>query len=235
MNECADKTLKHKKRTMKNKRHSKPWYNETCETLRRQFEQLAKHVQKFPKNPHNLGQYNKIKRKYKHTIKTIKQKWEIENIRVLENLSSNPKLFWQHLKKLRVKTNNSPNQINSIPPKIWVEHFSSLFHVKENDKNKIECSNKIPSDKNHDAILDSPFTIEQISKGIRELKLRKASGNDSTSNEMILAGAPTILPFLVSFLNEILKSHYYPENRCKGIITPIHKQGETDNLTATGA
>ena len=46
---------------------------------------------------------------------------------------------------------------------------------------------------------------------------------------MIIADAPTILPFLVSFLNEILKSHYYPENWCKGIITPIHKQGEIDN------
>ena len=94
MNECVDKTLKHKKKPMKNKRHSKPWYNETCETLRRQFEQLAKHVQKFSKNPYTPGQYNKTKRKYKHTIKTIKQKWEIENIRILENLSSNPKLFW---------------------------------------------------------------------------------------------------------------------------------------------
>ena len=46
---------------------------------------------------------------------------------------------------------------------------------------------------------------------------------------MIIAGAPTILPFLVSFFNEILKSHYYPENWHKGIITPIHKQGEIDN------
>ena len=35
--------------------------------------------------------------------------------------------------------------------------------------------------------------------------------------------------FLVSFFNEILKSHYYPENLCKGIITPIHKQGEKTN------
>ena len=131
-------------------------YNERCKTLRRQFEQLAKHVQKFPKNPHTLGQYNKIKRKYKHTLKTILQKWEIEN-RVLENLSSNPKLFWQHIKKLRGKTNNSPNQVNSIPPKKWVEHFSSLFNVKENDKNKLECSNKIPSDKKHDAVLDSVY------------------------------------------------------------------------------
>ena len=173
MNECADKTLKHKKRSMKNKRHSKPWYNETCETLRRQFEQLAKHVQKFPKNPHTLGQYNKIKRKYKHTIKTIRQKWKIENIRVLESLSSNPKLFWQYIKRLRGKTNNSSNQVDSIPPKKWVEHFSSLFNVKENDKNKLEGSNKIPSDNKHDAIIDSPFTIEEISKRIRELKLEK--------------------------------------------------------------
>ena len=83
---------------MKNKRHSKLWYNETCETLRRQFEQLAKHVQKFPKNPHTLGQYNKIKRKYKHTIKIIKQKWKIEN-RVLENLTSNPNCFGNILKR----------------------------------------------------------------------------------------------------------------------------------------
>ena len=71
INECTDKTLKHRKRPMKNKRHSKPWYNEMWETLRRQLEQLAKHVQKSPKNPHTLGQYNKLKRKYKYTIKTI--------------------------------------------------------------------------------------------------------------------------------------------------------------------
>ena len=63
MNEYAGKTLKHKKKPMNNKRHSKPWYNETSKTLNRQFEQLAKHVRKFPKNPHTLGQYNKIKKK----------------------------------------------------------------------------------------------------------------------------------------------------------------------------
>ena len=47
---------------------------------------------------------------------------------------------------------------------------------------------------------------------------------------MIVAGAPTILPFLVTFFNEILKSHYCLENCYKGIITPIRKQREIDNL-----
>ena len=65
-------------------------------------------------------------------------------MRILINLTSNPKLFWRHIKNLRGKTNNSPNQVDSIPPKKWVGHFSSLFNVKESDKNKLECSNKIP-------------------------------------------------------------------------------------------
>ena len=67
---------------------------------------------------------------------------------MLESLSSNPKLFWQRIKRLRGKANNRSNQVDSIPPKKWVEHFSSLFNVKENDKSKLEGSNKIPSDKN---------------------------------------------------------------------------------------
>ena len=50
--ECADKTLKHKKRPIKNKRQWKPWYNETCKTLKRKFEQ---HIEKFSRNPYTLG------------------------------------------------------------------------------------------------------------------------------------------------------------------------------------
>ena len=46
---------------------------------------------------------------------------------------------------------------------------------------------------------------------------------------MIIAGAPTLLLFLFSFFNGILKSYYYPEIWCNGIIIPIHKQGEIDN------
>ena len=38
-------------------------------------------------------------------------------MRILINLTSNPKLFWRHIENLRGKTNNSPNQVDSIPPK----------------------------------------------------------------------------------------------------------------------
>ena len=71
-----------------------------------------------------------------------------------------------------------------------VEHFSGLFNVKESDKNKLKGSNKILPDNKHEPILDSLLTIKEISKRIGELKLRKASGNDSISNEMTITRNP---------------------------------------------
>ena len=46
---------------------------------------------------------------------------------------------------------------------------------------------------------------------------------------MIKTGSPTILPFLVTFLNIVLETKSYPEDLSFGIIAPIHKSGENDN------
>ena len=50
---------------------------------------------------------------------------------------------------------------------------------------------------------------------------------------MINTGSPTILPFLVTFLNTILETKRYPEDLSSGIITPIHKSGENDYRSIT--
>ena len=54
--------------------------------------------------------------------------------------------------------------------------------------------------------LDSPFTADGVSKGIAQLKNKKASGNDSISNEMIKTGSPAILPCFVTLFNTILET-----------------------------
>ena len=80
------------------------------------------------------------------------------------------------------------------------------------------------------SILDSPVTADKESKGITQLKNKKASGNNLISNETIKTGSPTILPFFVTFPNTTLEIKSYPEDWSCGIITPIHKKGENDNL-----
>ena len=76
------------------------------------------------------------------------------------------------------------------------------------------------------AILDSPFTSEEIVKVTTLLKSKKASGYDSIT---IKASLSSSLSFLVTLFNKILQTQLYPEEWSRGIITPIDKSGETEN------
>ena len=149
----------------------------------------------------------------------------------LETLTNNPKEFWKHLKTLKSKS--KPNPVEAIPPKKWIDHFSKLFNNgKENNSNEnttLSIANTNSKCSKENQILDSPFTLEEISKGIKQLKNQKASGYDSISNEMIKAGSDAILPFLEIFFNTILETKNYPEDWSCGIITPIYKSGKDDN------
>lgn len=70
---------------------------------------------------------------------------------------------------------------NSISPNSWVEAFSKLFH---SENTQYESSSTKHTINGVDPLLDSPFTAEEISDGIKQLKDNKASCHDSISNEM---------------------------------------------------
>ena len=56
----------------------------------------------------------------------------------------------------------------------------------------------------------SPFTSEEIIKGATLMKLKKASGHNSISNEMIKASLPSS-SFLVTLFSKILQTQIYLE------------------------
>ena len=193
-----------------NKKRKKPWYGENCTLFRKQFTRIAKLLQKDPKNPYVMGQYQKIKKSYKHMIKISRQLWEINNIQKLSQLTENPKLFWSHLESLRGAIKSSI--LNVISPQQWVEHFSKLLYFeneRRDDKERFLYNDAARNIRN--TIFNSPFTSEEIVKGITFLKSKKASGNDSVSNEMIKASLPSSSSFLVTLFNKILQTHIYPE------------------------
>ena len=69
ISECGDEALRIKKRSKVNKKPKKPWYSENCTLLRKEFIRSARLLQKDPKNPYIMGQYQKIKKSYKHMMK----------------------------------------------------------------------------------------------------------------------------------------------------------------------
>ena len=70
----ADKSLKIKWRCKGKKKVKNAWYNETCLEKKRQFNQLAKHFKRSPKDPFTCKQYQKVKKKVKISAKILQER-----------------------------------------------------------------------------------------------------------------------------------------------------------------
>ena len=107
---------------------------------------------------------------------------------------------------------------------LFHQGFFKCFNVEENTtvKNKLLKATN-PKCVRENSTIDLTFTADEVSKCIAKLKNKKASSNDSISNEMIKTDSPTILPFLVRFFNTIRETKSYPENWSCRIVTPINK------------
>ena len=81
--------------------------------------------------------------------------------------------------------------------------------------------------------LNSPFTIDELRKGIKSLKNDKASGHDKIVNEVLKASNDMMLLAYVNLLNIILDTGHIPDNWTIRIIKPIFEdkgsKNDTDN------
>ena len=73
--------------------------------------------------------------------------------------------------------------------------------------------------------LDSDVSLEEINKGIKQLKLSKSAGPDNYLNEYFIHGNTVLIPHLQSLFNVIFKTGYFPETWSEGYIFPLHKKG----------
>ena len=75
--------------------------------------------------------------------------------------------------------------------------------------------------------LDVEITIQEIVKGIRELKTGRSGGPHKLINEFFIHGCNELLPYLHKLFNVLLNKGYFPSSWTEGYIVPIHKQDST--------
>ena len=75
-----------------------------------------------------MGQYQKVKKSYNHTIKINKRKSEIDHIKRLESLVDNPKQFWSHLKSSRGIEKS--DTLNATSPKNGLNIFLKFLNQR---------------------------------------------------------------------------------------------------------
>ena len=73
--------------------------------------------------------------------------------------------------------------------------------------------------------LNREITRDELELGIKRLKINKACGTDSVTNEMIIHGGHQLYATILILFNRILDSGTYPAEWNTNIIVPIHKSG----------
>ena len=116
----------YKNRAKKPQQQNSKWYNAECTNLKSRLKNQAKLMAANPRDPYIRGQYNKVKKLYRKTVKMAKRQHETTMIATLQEKASNPKEFWAFLKKINKGNSVDLSNCNAPGPNEWLHHFSSL-------------------------------------------------------------------------------------------------------------
>ena len=149
-------------------------------------------------------------------IKKKKRDYRQGIIEDLHLKKGDQKLFWKLLDKLQSK--NKDIFQRHIPAKKWNDHFKKILVNEE----RIPI---FPPNSHENGELDHPITMDELDKASYVLKLNKASGHDSISNEMILGFLEVKPDLLVTLFNVVFSNNQKIDQWSLALISPIFKSG----------
>ena len=236
--DIANKTLK--KAKIVPKKSSKIQFTAECHTLRTNFKKSLRIFKNNKKQDNNQRIDMLIaQKKYRKAInmqKRIKKENDINSLKKMEK--SDPKLFWQSVKKLI--NNQKIDECENITDQKWVDYFHNLYNKQNNNSKQfkeyisesLKTLEKQPVNLNvNQVILNGNITRDEIVKNIKSLKNGKSVGLDMISGEILKCCIEddNMIDCLQTLFSTIFDSGNYPEQWDCSLITPIHKTGPTDN------
>ena len=139
-----------------------------------------------------------------------------------------PKDFWKLFKKN--KKNSSKIQLNE-----FFDYFSSMqqdlatVHDEETEELILNDDAFSSNDSNFEE-LDKPITVKEIETVIRSLKRNKSAAGDELLNEYFIESADILSGHLADIFNAILNSGVFPSQWSEGIIVPLFKKNDPNDV-----
>lgn len=227
----ADETLVKCKdvKIQPNRPVSKKWYTQECKQMKKVIHSKGKELQKSPTDQQLRAEFYQQKKSYKKLVRRSKRGHKDNLISELEAIEQkDTKQFWRLLKDLRDLDNDKADPADGIKLPKWHNHFSKLFSQNPN-RPKIQGYhrdyNPETGDYTTEHPLDQDITTSEVTKALNALKMGKAIGMDSISNELLKYGCNSISNTLQDLFNAILKSGIYPDIWSISYIKPIYKAG----------
>ena len=228
---CHEKSLKkrlpaNKQKSVGNQSRQQPWYNKSLRQQRQDLLSKAHLLAKYPNDPIVRGRYLTALKSYHKNCKKTCRLHRQQLIDKLNSLyDSNPKAYWELVKKLK---NDDKDSANKISPSDWLDHFQSLgkqdnFNTPEVLPQLAEELANLEQIKNFTE-LDFKISKDEITKGIQNLKNGKTLGPDGICNELLKHSTHVMLEPLDKTFNLVLSSGIYPDSWARVFIKPIHKK-----------
>jgi hypothetical protein len=78
--------------------------------------------------------------------------------------------------------------------------------------------------------LDKTITVQEIYSAVKELKRGKAFGSDFILNEYLIESVDILGSHICDVFNAILDSGYFPDKWMEGVIVPVYKKGDKNDV-----
>jgi len=171
--------------------------------------------------------YNEAKVEAKRVVRRAKNEEWVQFGRELEkDVRGNPRRFWA-----RVKGRGSRDSLSRIHDENgqvlvdegevierWKEHFRGLYGDLVGPDQNMPRSEAAGED-------DPEIMMEEVRRGVKRLKMRKAPGVCGVMPEMLKAGGEVVVKWLVMLFNMIWRVGVAPSDWRKAQIIPIYKKG----------
>ena len=166
---------------------------------------------------------------YKRVVRNKKRSFEFKKCREIVNLRhSNPTDFW------RLFSKDKQNISSNISLETFFNYFSSQQNalLSVNDTEAFDFSENFNFDNTRSTFeeLDKPVTVAEISAVIRNLKRNKSVAGDNLLNEYFIESFDILGSHLVDIFNAILDSGHFPELWTKGVLVPIFKKNDPNDV-----
>ena len=229
--EASKKSLRinKKKHHVRTNTANKKWFDKECRIKRHNLRKLANKKHNDPNNIELRNYYHSALKEYKNTLETKRNKFQQDKTDELENSINNPTLFWKLLKN---STDDIQQNENTKSPSQseWLTHFETLHseHIMtKNQEETLELLKKTEKIKDEFNELDETIVDSELFNASKKLKTKKAVYNDKIRNEMIKSSVNILKTGFLKIFNKILKTGEFPEIWTEGLISPIHKSGDS--------
>ena len=223
------KYFPNKKRINPNLRLNQPWFDQDCIDLKKKWKMTVK-LWRDSSDSFHFTQMTTAKREFKNICKRKKLLHSLRFQDHLQHLKrEDSKSFWKVIQGA-TKAEKIKGISKNIEMKDWLNHFRRLHNSVE-----VEDSQPDINMENIDGLpLDytvSDITMDEIQFFLNKVKTGKAPGLDGVVPELIKTMSIKTIELVAEIFNDILNRGEFPEVWTTGIINPVFKTGNADDVT----